>query len=74
MFERIKSMLVDEIGIISDSVTRNAQLDRDLGMSGADLVNLLLIIEQELDIQLDEERLFSSITVDDLICCVSEQA
>lgn len=75
MFEDLKVLMVNELGVFSDDVTPEAVLDRDLGIKPIDLVRLLLLIEEEYEIRLNEDIMLASETVgeisDYLECLVS---
>lgn len=55
MFERIKSLIVQELGVDKDKVTLEARLADDLGADSLDAVELIMAIEEEFDIEVNDE-------------------
>lgn len=66
MFERIKELLVSELGIDASEVTPDAKLKGGLGISSVEFVDIAMTIEEEFDIELDEDKLRKAKTVGDL--------
>ncbi len=66
MFERIKQMLVDELGISADDITPDAKLKGNLGVSSVEFVDIAMTIEEEYNIELDEDKLRKVKTVQEL--------
>ena len=60
--ERIKSILIDKLGIAETAVTLDANLSRDLGIDSLDYAELIMEFEQEFNIRIpyqDTEQLVS---------------
>lgn len=66
MFERIKEMLVDELGIDAADVTPDAKLKGNLGISSVEFVDIAMTIEEEYNIELNEDKLRKVKTVQEL--------
>lgn len=66
MFDRIKEMLVSELGIDASEITPDAKLKGNLGVSSVEFVDIAMTIEEEFDIELDEDKLRKAKTVGDL--------
>ncbi len=66
MFETIKKMLVDELGIDAGDVTPDAKLKGNLGISSVEFVDIAMTIEEEYDVELDEDKLRKIKTVQEL--------
>lgn len=66
MFERIKEMLVDELGIDANEVTPDAKLRGTLGISSVEFVDIAMTIEEEYNVELDEDKLRKIKTVSEL--------
>lgn len=66
MFEQVKSILVDKLGIQSE-ITMDAALVNDLGINSIELADLILNCEEEFDIAIDEEDLKDLVTVGDVV-------
>ncbi len=67
MYERIKELLVSELGIDSADVTPEATLRSKLGISSVEFVDIAMTLEEEYDIELDEDKLRKIKTVQQLV-------
>jgi acyl carrier protein len=54
-FERVKAIVVDQLGVEEDEVTENASFVEDLGADSLDVVELVMALEEEFGIQIPEE-------------------
>ena len=66
MFDRIKEMLVSELGIDASEVTPEAKLKGHLGISSVEFVDIAMTIEEEFEVELDEDKLRKIKTVKEL--------
>ncbi|HHU56613.1 MAG TPA: acyl carrier protein [Acholeplasmataceae bacterium] len=55
MFEKIKAIIVNELGVDADQVTPEARLAEDLGADSLDAVELIMAIEEEFGIEVSDE-------------------
>ncbi len=53
--EKIKQIIVDELGVDEAEVTENARFIEDLGADSHDLVELVMRFEEEFDIEIPDE-------------------
>ena len=53
--EKIKQIIVDELGVEEAEVTENARFIEDLGADSLDLVELVMRFEEEFDIEIPDE-------------------
>ncbi|MFV0389309.1 MAG: acyl carrier protein [Pyrinomonadaceae bacterium] len=53
--DRIKQIIVDELGVDESEVTENARFIEDLGADSLDLVELVMRFEEEFDIEIPDE-------------------
>ena len=53
--DKIKQIIVDELGVDEAEVTENARFIEDLGADSLDLVELVLRFEEEFDIEIPDE-------------------
>ena len=72
MFEQLKRLLANELGVFAGDVHPEADLSEDLGLMPVEIVNLLLALEDELEVRLDEETLMTSRTVGDILNYLEE--
>lgn len=66
MYERIKEMLVQELGIDESDITPDAKLKGNLGISSVEFVDIAMTIEEEYNVELDEDKLRKIKTVQEL--------
>ena len=53
--DKIKQIIVDELGVDEAEVTENARFIEDLGADSLDLVELVMRFEAEFDIEIPDE-------------------
>ena len=53
--DKIKQIIVDELGVDEADVTENARFIEDLGADWLDLVELVMRFEEEFDIEIPDE-------------------
>ncbi len=53
--DKIKQIIVDELGVDEAEVTENARFIEDLGADSLDLVELVMRFEEEFDIEISDE-------------------
>ena len=53
--DKIKQIIVDELGVDEAEVTENARFIDDLGADSLDLVELVMRFEEEFDIEIPDE-------------------
>lgn len=53
--DKIKQIIVDELGVDETEVTENARFIEDLGADSLDLVELVMRFEEEFDIEIPDE-------------------
>lgn len=66
-FEKIKSVIVDQLGVDESQVTMDASFADDLGADSLDVVDLIMGIEQEFDIEIPDEDAEKISTVGDAV-------
>ena len=67
MFEQIKAILVDELGLAPADITPNATMSDNLGITSLEFLNAVMVIEDQYDITTDEDTLKTLTTVDDFV-------
>jgi acyl carrier protein len=53
--ERVKEIVVDQLGVNPDQVTEDAKFIDDLGADSLDTVELVMALEEEFDMSIDDE-------------------
>lgn len=72
MFEKIKTIIVEEVGIQEELVTPQTKISADLGVDSISFINAVMAIEDSFDVVMDEDRLTKLVTVQDLVDYVEE--
>lgn len=67
MFEQIKAILVDELGLNPADITPKATMSDNLGITSLEFLNAVMVIEDQYDITTDEDTLKTLTTVDDFV-------
>ena len=66
-FEKIKSVIVDQLGVDESKITMEASFADDLGADSLDNVDLIMAFEQEFDIVIPDEDAETISTVGDAV-------
>ena len=67
MLDKIKSIVVDQLGVDEDQVTEDASFIDDLGADSLDTVELIMAFEEEFDVEIPDEDAQKIKTVKDVI-------
>lgn len=67
MFEKIRDLIVEEIGVEEEQVTMDASFKNDLNIDSLDLFEMVMTLEEEFDVEIPSEDLENIDTVGDLI-------
>ena len=71
MEERVKEIIVEQLGVDADQVTANASFVDDLGAESLDTVELVMALEEEFDVEIPDEDAEKIATVNDAISYLS---
>lgn len=63
MFEKIKEMVADSLGVDADTITETSSFKEDLGADSLDLFELVMAFEEEYGIEIPSEDLEQITTV-----------
>ena len=63
VFEKVKGLFVEDLGIDESKVTMDAKLEEDLEIDSLGIVEVVMAFEDEFDIEIDEEELADVSTV-----------
>jgi len=73
IFEKIKELLCDNLGIDENDVTMDANLVDDLNIDSLDVVELIMAIEEEFGIEIPEEDVEKVTTVGSMVDYVASK-
>ncbi len=73
VFDRIKTIIVDQLGIDGNKVTPESSFIDDLGADSLDMVELIMAIEEEFEIEVPEEEAENITTVADAMNYISSK-
>ena len=63
VFEKVKGLFVEDLGIDESKVTMDAKLEEDLEIDSLGLVEVVMAFEDEFGIEIDDEELADVSTV-----------
>ncbi|HSV97041.1 MAG: acyl carrier protein [Spirochaetota bacterium] len=66
-FEKIRKIIVDQLGVDESEVTEDASFVDDLGADSLDTVELVMALEEEFGIEIPDEDAEKIITVGDAV-------
>ena len=70
--ERVKEIIVDQLGVNADQVTPEAKFIEDLGADSLDTVELVMAFEEEFEIEVPDEEAEKLQSVGDVITFVTK--
>lgn len=72
--EKVKKIIVDQLGVSADEVKPEASFVEDLGADSLDLTELIMAMEEEFSIEIDDEEAQKLLKVKDAVSYVSKHA
>ena len=67
IFEKVKVIVVEQLGVEEEKVTKEATFVDDLAADSLDIVELVLSIEEEFDIEIDDSEAEKIVTIGDVV-------
>ncbi|MDR0931290.1 MAG: acyl carrier protein [Clostridiales bacterium] len=55
-FEKLKEIIVEQLGVDEEQVTMEASFSEDLGADSLDIVELIMALEEESGVQIPDEE------------------
>ncbi|MCL6627469.1 MULTISPECIES: acyl carrier protein [Alicyclobacillus] len=71
-FTRVKSIIVDRLGVDEDKVTLDATFKDDLQADSLDVVELIMELEDEFDLEISDEEAEKISTVGDVVTYIEQ--
>ncbi|MBP3545254.1 MAG: acyl carrier protein [Alphaproteobacteria bacterium] len=72
IFEQVKKIVADKLGVSEDKVTETAAFVNDLGADSLDVVEFVMEVEKEFDITIPDEAAAKLVTVGDAVKYIEE--
>lgn len=72
MFEKLRDLIVENLGVSEEEVTKDANLIDDLGADSLDAVELSMAIEDEFGVAIEDEEFQKLATVGDILKAIEE--
>ena len=67
IFEKVKEIIVEQLGVTESSVTLEASFIDDLGADSLDIVELIMALEEEFDTEIPDADAEKVVTVGDVV-------
>ena len=72
IFEKVKNIIVEQLGVADTSVTMEASFIDDLGADSLDIVELVMALEEEFNIEIPDSDAEKVVTVGDVVDYIKE--
>ena len=66
-FEKVKSIIIEQLGVSETAVTMDASFIDDLGADSLDIVELIMALEEEFDMEIPDADAEKIVTVRDVV-------
>lgn len=74
MFDKVKKIIVDQLGVDEDDVVMEASFIDDLGADSLDIVELIMALEEEFDLEIPDSEAEKIATVGDAVEYIKNNA
>lgn len=72
--DRVKEIIVEQLGVAADQVKPEARFIDDLGADSLDTVELIMALEEEFQVEIPDEDAEKMVTVGDALKYLQEHA
>ncbi|MBD2503601.1 acyl carrier protein [Anabaena azotica] len=72
-FEKVKTIVVEQLSVEAEKVTPQANFANDLGADSLDTVELVMALEEEFDIEIPDEAAEKITTVQEAVDYINNQ-
>ena len=74
ILEKVKGIIVEQLGVAEGSVTMEASFIDDLGADSLDIVELIMALEEEFDTEIPDSDAEKIVTVGDVVEYIKQHA
>ena len=74
IFNKVKEIIVEQLGVAETAVTAEASFIDDLGADSLDIVELIMALEEEFDIEIPDSDAEKVVTVNDVVEYIKDNA
>ena len=67
MFEKMKEMIAEQLGVDAAAITEDSKFKDDLGADSLDLFELIMAMEEEFGVEIPSEDLETLLSVNDVM-------
>ena len=67
VFEKVKGIIIEQLGVADTAVTMEASFIDDLGADSLDIVELVMALEEEFDIEIPDADAEKVVSVGDVV-------
>ncbi len=72
--EKVRGIIVEQLGVNADQVTRESKMIEDLGADSLDAVELVMAVEEAFEIEVPDDQAEKLVAVGDIIDYVDKSA
>ena len=73
VFERVKKIVIEQLGVNESQITPDASYIDDLGADSLDTVELVMALEEEFGVEIPDEDAEKITTVDQTVAYIKEK-
>ena len=74
VFEKVKEIIVEQLGVVENAVNMEASFIDDLGADSLDIVELIMALEEEFDLEIPDSDAEKVVTVGDVVDYLKDNA
>ena len=67
IFDKVKEIIVEQLGVAENTVTMEASFIDDLGADSLDIVELIMALEEEFDLEIPDADAEKIVSVSDVV-------
>lgn len=72
IFDKVKEIIVEQLGVAENTVTMEASFIDDLGADSLDIVELIMALEEEFDLEIPDGDAEKIVSVSDVVDYIKE--